>query len=447
MNDKTQTANNENAGEGTADFLSNSNILVVDDEEFIRSFLYEALIDKGYNVVLADDCEQATKKLETESFDLIISDINLPGLSGNDLLKFCRKNYQNTEIILITGAPGLDNAVDAVKNGAFDYLAKPITIEKLYKRVREALEKSSQKPKNIMAKNQGIPDIGYDFVRTLGTGNMAVVFLVEKDKKQYAMKILKRDSNSTEFDLKTQRFFREAEILSGIDHPNIVKITEFGRDKESHRPYLVMEYVDGNPLNQFMSKYNFNFDQSISLIRQIASALHIVHNYGIVHRDVKPANILLTNDNIIKLTDFGIAGIEDSNLTMTREILGSPAYMSPEAFDYSAKKDHRSDIFPLGIIAYELFTGKKPFRGESIHEIMLEIKKKKPIEPLKIKPDLTPEIQDILAKMLAKSPDDRFKNASQIVDAIDRVSGKSPDKEGFTARLLRTLVLRKPTWS
>lgn len=420
-------------------------ILVVDDDEYVRVFLKEVLEQQYYEVDTCHDCQEAIEKLKIFSYHLILSDINLPGMSGNELLSLCREKYKSTEIILITGEPDLEDAVKTVKQGAFDYLSKPITPERLCERVNAALKHNYNKQK--MSSNElNSPHNSYSVVRTLGAGNMGVVLLVKKDEQYYAMKILRRENYDPKHHLKVQRFIREAEILSQIDHPNVIKIFEYGVSEDEEIPYIVMEFIPGRPLNHHMRSNNFTLDQILSIIRQIAQALAIVHEFGVIHRDVKPGNIILTDDMVLKLTDFGIARIDTSELTITREILGSPAYMSPEAFENSVRSDARSDIFSLGVIAYELLTGVKPFHGETIGEMMNAIKFQRPIEPLKINSSIPPGLQDILAKMLAKKPEERFSSAAEIIKALDFEDARKQGKEGITRKLLRTLLLRKPTW-
>ncbi len=430
----------------TLDDIQNSRILVVDDDEMVRMLLHKALKIQGYEVDLAGTFHEALEKLALLHYDLILTDINLPDISGEELLVFCKTNYKSTEVILITGAPQLDGAIQDIKKGAFDYLAKPIALEKLYERVNAALIQSKTKHNISINTEDTLSDTGYSVVRTLGSGNMGVVLLVEKNKNYYAMKILRRESKDPLSDLKVKRFIREAEILAKIDHPNIVKVLEFGMSGEEGVPYFVMEFIASQPLNHYIAQKTLSTNEQVSIIRDISLALNVVHNEGILHRDIKPGNILITEDHQVKLTDFGIARVGDSNLTIPTEILGSPAYMSPEAFDSSQIKDQRSDIFSLGTIAYELLTGQKPFNGETIGEVMNEIRFNRPIEPMKIVPNLPPYLQDILAKMLAKKPEDRFDSAEKVVEALDHQSKNISQKEGITARLLRTLILRKPTW-
>lgn len=420
-------------------------ILIVDDEENLLAFLKELLELKNYFVETSQSASDAIEKLKSNKYDLILSDINMPEISGIDLLELCKKEYKNTEIMLITGDPNLDGAVQAVKKGAFDYLSKPISPERLYERVKASLNHAKHKsPQRSQLGNS--PHHDYSVVRTLGAGNMGVVLLVKKGNHYYAMKILRRENYDPQHHLKVQRFIREAEILSQISHPNVIKIFEYGVSEDEEIPYIVMEFIPGRPLNHHMRSNNFNNDQIIHIIRQLANALSVVHDFGILHRDVKPSNIILTDDLTLKLSDFGIAKIESSSLSLTREILGSPAYMAPEAFENSIKLDNRSDIFSMGVIAYELLTGVKPFHGETIGEMMNAIKFQRPIEPLKINNSFPPYLQDILAKMLAKKPDERFSKAKDIITALDYEDARKQGKEGLTRKLLRTLLLRKPTW-
>jgi len=430
---------NENKGQPT--------ILVLDNDEALSNFLKKNLELKDYSVEIALTEQTAIEKIKNQHFDLVISDINLPNMSCNDLLKLCQTKTKSTELIIITGDPDLQEAVNAVKQGAFDYLSKPINPKQLYERVHSAI-KHKQELRTNKPTRTGMNSLynGYSIVRTLGAGNMGVVLLVKKNSHYYAMKIMRRDNQTSQHHLKVKRFIREAEILSKINHHNITKIFEYGVSEEDNIPYIVMEFVPGRPLNHYMRFNNFTNEQIIHIIRQLSEALVMIHSCDILHRDIKPGNILISDNLDLKLTDFGIARIEGADVTLTHEVLGSPAYMSPEAFDTSIHTDYRSDIFSIGVIFYELLTGIKPFHGETIAEMMNAIKFKKPIEPLKINNSFPPYLQDIIAKMLAKKPDERFSKAEDIIIALDFENAKRQNKEGITQKLLRTLLLRKPTW-
>lgn len=274
---------------------------------------------------------------------------------------------------------------------------------------------------------------GFSVIRTLGAGNMGVVLLVEKNGERYAMKLVRRvvkTKNNPETSL--QKFMRKAKILSTIHHPNVVEIIEYGVSSPTEEgvPFLVMEFVQGHPLNQLPGAEEQSLDWKLSVVRQIASALEAVHSLGIVHRDVKPGNILVSNDGTAKLDDFGVAGIVDLDPDATLDVLGSPAYMAPEAFDSGKVKDNRSDIFSLGVVAYELITGVKPFHGANFEEMKRAVKRSAPIDPGLLEPSLPPGTQNALAGMLAKSPSDRFQFIGDVIQALSPPYPEPPPSAG-----------------
>jgi FixJ family two-component response regulator/tRNA A-37 threonylcarbamoyl transferase component Bud32 len=437
-----------------------SRILVVDDDGMIRDMLKEILEREKYCIDLSESSGDALEKLIDYKYSLLLLDANLPGISGFELLKYCKKHHPLMEIIMITGNPELDDAISTVKDGAFDYIAKPFSVEKLVTRVKDALKhqkqqliKSLSTQGNNLVSKTGTPQTplpDYRVIKTLGAGTMGVVLLVEKDKKYYALKILRKEGNESNHSLRIKRFLREAKILSQIEHPNVVKVFDSDLPEEDvSTPYILMEYVDGKPLTDFIKQDSFNLEQKLYIIGQIASALAIVHKFGVLHRDVKPSNILVTEDYVAKLSDFGIAKISDSSLTMTHEVLGSPAYMPPEIFKPNKLIDSRSDIFSLGILSYELITGEKPFHGETVSEMMDAIQKSKPKEPKKLVPDLPMPIQKLLENMLRKNPEDRFQNASEIVETINSL-GRKESMEDTVIRpkgFLRSILPAGKVWS
>ncbi len=437
-------------------------ILVVDDDPLIRNMLSEILSPKGYQIDLSEGSGDALEKLIDFKYQLLLLDANLPGISGFELLKYCKKHHPNMEIIMITGNPELDDAISTVKDGAFDYIAKPFSIEKLSSRVAEALKSQKERVScfskpgsagNIStatiittgcAMETPLPD--YKVVKTLGAGTMGVVLLVEKDQRLYALKILRKEGDPETHSSRVKRFLREAEILSQIDHPNVVKIYDSGFPKNSDVPFILMEYIDGKPLTDYIKKKGLTMEQKLYVIAQIASALAIVHKFGVLHRDVKPSNVLVASGYTAKLSDFGIARISDSSLTMTHEVLGSPAYMPPESFNSKKPLDNRSDIFSLGILSYELITGSKPFHGETVGEMMSAIQYARPAEPRKIIPDIAQSIQDILANMLQKNPEDRYQSASKIVQAINNVGRKADDTDTSSLKFLKNMIYGNRVW-
>ena len=422
-------------------------ILVVDDEEAIRKFLLAGL-GRKYYVEAADSSEEAAEKINRSPFNLIICDINMSGISGKEFFMECRKVFPEIPFILMTGMPKFSDAVNLVKEGAFYYLPKPIELTLLYSLIDKAISEKNAKPNPADSLSES-EFMGYKIIKTLGVGNVGTVMLVEKGGNYFAVKILRKDTTPESYAIRMQRFAREAEILRRIDHPNIVKIYDYNFDDRKGLPYLIMEHVNGRQLSHYIKQKNLDFDRKISIIKQTADALDYVHRQGIIHRDIKPENILVTEDGIVKITDFGIGKIVDSELTITGDVMGSPAYMSPESFDSAKTIDYRTDIFSLGVICYELFTGVRPFEGDTLYKLLDAIREKKPEEPMKINPQIDSWLQDVMAKMLDKNPDKRFISAFEIVKAINHYTADNNAEHvssGMTSRILRSMLFINNIW-
>jgi len=254
---------------------------------------------------------------------------------------------------------------------------------------------------------------------------MGIVFLAEKQDEnenpvQYALKIVKASLSEERNQKLMARFFNEIEAVSRLNHTNIVKVFEHGYAEEERIPYFVMEYVKGKTLKDYCHEScSLDMKQRLSIIRQIASALAQAHKHGIYHRDVKPDNILVENDSEVRLMDFGIAHIPNSDLTATQQAMGTPAYLSPEAIN-SSRIDHRADIFSLGSLSYELLVGRKPFTGDTFFEIANKIQNIAPESPQKNNPAFPAFLSGILARMLKKDPADRYQTVDELIDDLDR---------------------------
>ena len=201
----------------------------------------------------------------------------------------------------------------------------------------------------------------YEIVKELGRGTMGVVYQAHDPQidRMVALKVLRPDRVvSQDFVL---RFLREAKAIGRISHANIVTVYDVGQDHGTI--YIAMEFLEGRPLNEVIKGRTLPASEAVEMCAQVAEALGYAHSRGITHRDIKPSNIILTPDNRIKLTDFGIARIEDpeaAQQTQAGDILGTPVYMAPEQV-MGQKADGRTDLYALGVIAYEMVTGKRPF--------------------------------------------------------------------------------------
>jgi eukaryotic-like serine/threonine-protein kinase len=251
---------------------------------------------------------------------------------------------------------------------------------------------------------------GYRFVKKLSASAHSAIYLAERESSdlKVALKVLQQVPDIADGIGAFDRFLQEYELIAEIDHPNIVKIYDLGvGDDHAH---IVMEYLGGGDLKHRI-KSGIAERQAVSYLTQIAGALAKVHEVGILHRDLKPGNIMLRTDDTIALIDFGLAKRMRLRLEITDEgeIFGTPYYMSPEQ-GHGNGVDHRSDIYSLGIIFYEMLTGRKPFRGESAMGIIYQ-HAKAPV------PLLSPRLsryQALLNMMLAKDPDDRLQSADEV---------------------------------
>ena len=401
-------------------------ILVVEDNDAVRRYLIRGLQLDGHSVDQAASGTEAMARFEETVYDLVLTDVNLPGASGLQLFEYCKGRRPQTEVIILTGHPKVRDAVSTVKLGAFDYLEKPVRLDDLRGRIKSALEAHAESVEQgvagTVADGRRPVSDSYRVVRTLGSGNVGVVLLVEREGQLYAMKVLKPENEQLKNEKLVRRFLREGSIISQLEHPGVVKVFEFGFRHGRQGPYIIMEYVDGLSLADVISEGKTDFADRLKIVHQIAAALSVVHGKGIVHRDIKPSNILVGKDGRAKVTDFGIAYLASSSrLTATLEVLGSPSYMAPESFTGVRDIDHRADIFSLGVLAYELLVGRRPFQATTIPGVINEITSTRPVAPSTIDSDFPLAVQNVLAQMLAKEPGDRYQNTAHIVSELAHI--------------------------
>jgi serine/threonine-protein kinase len=270
----------------------------------------------------------------------------------------------------------------------------------------------------------------YVLEKTLGRGAMATVYLGVDPKinRKVAIKTiaLAEEFSDADLDDAKAQFLREAESAGRLNHPNIIAIYDTGED--GNVAYLAMEYFSGKALNHYAQADNLLPPKWVlELTARAADALHYAHGQNVVHRDIKPANLMYdAATDTMKITDFGIARLTDTSRTKTGIILGTPSYMSPEQLTASAVTGS-SDLYSLGITMYQLLTGTTPFRSDSIPKLMDKIMNDKHKPVSSIRDDLPTEIDEVLAKMLSKRPEDRFPNGRALAlalrDCISSIEG------------------------
>ncbi len=291
---------------------------------------------------------------------------------------------------------------------------------------------------------------GYRLVTPLRSGGMGTVYYAEHTLigRRAAIKILHPEVSRNPHVL--SRFLIEARAANDIQHPNVVEITDIGQSDDVH--FIVMSFLDGETLGERLERNRIlDEDVAVRIVRQIASALAAAHDHGIVHRDLKPENIFLLNHpdypDYVKVLDFGIAkligphGPDAVRNTMAGTVLGTPAYMSPEQCHPESELDHRSDIYSLGIILYEMLTGMVPFRFEALPDVMLAHMRDVPVPPIDLNPKLSKAMNAAILRALEKEPARRFGTMRELRNAIENALGPpsatvtgAPDQEDAECR-------------
>lgn len=260
----------------------------------------------------------------------------------------------------------------------------------------------------------------YEIIGELGRGAMGIVYKARDPliDREVAIKAINIDLLTAEERNEYEaRFFQEAKAAGRLNHPSIVTIYDVGRSGEI--AYITMEYLQGRELRDILNETPFlPIKEVLQIVTQVALGLAFAHDHGVIHRDIKPSNIVILHDGHVKITDFGIARIASSVVrTQTGMVLGSPKYMSPEQVMGNVI-DHRSDIFSLGVVLYEMLTGKPPFIGANINAIMYQTLHTIPAPPSSVNP-LVPSILDyIVAKTLAKDVSARYQHAQELANDL-----------------------------
>lgn len=285
----------------------------------------------------------------------------------------------------------------------------------------------------------------YEIVKELGKGAMGVVYEGKDPSigRRVAIKTARRDmmERSGLAEEMLERFLREARAAGMLSHPHIITIYDVG--EEEGIAYIAMEYVEGKDLDTLLDdQCRFSIEQAVEYGIQICEALHCAHTQGIVHRDVKPANIMIPTHGPLKVADFGIARTHDSTLTQDGALMGTPSYMSPEQF-MGQKVDARADLFSVGIILYEMLTGEKPFTGEALTTIMHHILKSDPTPPIEFNYLIPEALNAVVMRALSKRPQNRYQDGKSMADALRESLKPNPNTNiinGCEPQIEKTLI-------
>jgi serine/threonine-protein kinase len=285
----------------------------------------------------------------------------------------------------------------------------------------------------------GVSQLGpYRLARKLGEGGMGAVYLAEdtRDKRKVALKILPRKHGQDPDFVK--RFKRETELGTKLRHAHIVGALEAGEDQGYH--FYVMEYCEGEPLDRALQRENrFPVFRALEIVRQVAGALRYAHDHAVIHRDIKPGNIMLTPAGTARLLDLGLSKDLGANQTSFRTadgaIVGTPHYISPEQASGERKIDGRTDIYSLGATLYQLLTGSAPFAGSTTVEVLYQHVHSELPNPRDLRPEIPEGVVHVLRRMMAKSPEDRYRDCGDLIADLDElIGGKTPKTVVLSAK-------------
>jgi DNA-binding response OmpR family regulator len=429
---------------------SDYTLLVVDDNDENRDLLSRRLQRKGFKTLVAEDGARALEVIAREAVDLVLLDIMMPGLNGFDVLRILREQPQTADlpVIMATAKTQSEDVVEALELGANDYVTKPLDFPIVLARIMTQLR--SRRPgaaSGPAAPAEPTPaTIGpgtvladrYRLEKKLGAGNYGAVYrALHLDlEKAVAVKVL-QTSFGTEHEA-VARFRREGVAACRIKHPNAVAILDFGITPGGVA-FLVMELLEGRSLEDELALSGLvSARRTAALVAPVCEALAEAHREGIVHRDVKPANIFLHLDarggEVPKVLDFGIAKLVGEvalaqKLTLDGYILGTPAYMAPERFRAKGAYDGRADVYSVGIVLYQMLTGRLPFppTDDDPMAVMVQHLRLAPAPLRKLVGNLPAEFDALTLRCLEKSAD-RRPTAGELARELARLAEELPDQ-------------------
>jgi len=402
-------------------------VLIIDDDPDLRSLLAHYIKQRWADAVV-DELDPLTRGIPDRdfplgSYDAVILDYMLGRGDGLDWLQKLKARADCPKVLFLTGAGNEIIAVRAMKAGADDYQRKQeLTREKLLASLRELTAPAAERTSaELAARMEGhslgarvrIP--GIKVLRLIGEGGMARVYLAsrEGDDEPLVVKILRREVLSNRTAL--ERFMEEYSLVERIQSRHVARI--FGHGNVDDHAYLVMEFFEGGDLNRRLDGKPIAPAEALRIFRQLMFALGEIHEKGILHRDLKPQNLMFREDGTLAILDFGIAKQIDATVDRTNagEILGTPRYMSPEQVQ-GRVLDMRTDIYSAGVLLYQMVTGRHLFEGDTAMEVALHhLNTPPPSLPDELEP-----YQRLMDKLLEKDRDARFRNADEVIGFLTR---------------------------
>jgi serine/threonine protein kinase len=414
-------------------------VLVADDDAVWRRLLDQNIRRWGYEVVTAEDGQQAWEILQENAAPRIaVLDWQMPELDGVEICRRIRRslNLPFVYTIILTSRGTREDMVAGLESGADDYIVKPVDMAILRSRLTAAVRIVQAVPPP-----RQIP--GYQLLGRLGAGAMATVYKARQLSldRVVAVKILpKKFCQRPEF---VARFYAEGRAAAKLNHPNIVAALDVGRHGDTH--YFVMEYVEGHTVHERIVKEGpYAETNALAIGIQVATALDHAHHAGLIHRDVKPKNILITKAGVAKLADMGLARAVSDREAAEAEAgraFGTPYYISPEQIRADMDIDYRADIYGLGATLYHMVTGKPPFEGPDVATILRKHLREPLVPPDHVNRELTNGMSEIIELCMAKNPAKRYATTADLIEDLQAVADGRPPAQAHKLLTLPELIV------
>ena len=395
---------------------------MVDDNRISRELMNRRLVREGYEVVVVDSGASALEAMRLHPVELVLLDLHMPDVSGQQVLQQLRSDYHPLElpVFMVSASDDAPSMVHCIEEGATDFLTKPVQFDLLFAKIRQHLR---LKPKSVIFRPESAleyeppPQLGcgdrlahYRLVEVVGQGGMGSVFRAQDSRllRWVALKIIQFEPKPG---VALERFLTEARALARVNHPGVVKIFEIGLEPCR---FLAMELIEGKPLVEALE--GRSTEEILEAFVQLLEALEAIHLQGIVHRDLKPGNVLVTEDGLVKLMDFGLARTAEFDPLQGDSLYGTPMYMAPECFCRElGRVDAQSDLFAVAVMLYECLTGQHPFGSESLGELIQLITQ---ANPPRCQADVPSALNDLVMAGLAKEKSQRLATARQFAQCL-----------------------------
>lgn len=405
--------------------------IVIFEENKLHQRLYQNLLmGRGYNILLVSSIEEYIMIVQRTTPDLVLVNPINSRNNGVAVMEHIRgPKASNNKIPMLVLSPKDDLKLRKIANqlGAVDFLIKHLAPPKeVVKKIDSILEARQPAPKHALdpraLKVGDVLDDRYEIMERIGKGGQGAVFRAfdRRLEEEVAVKILILNPEIAEELLET--FLREVRLSRKVAHKNVVRVHDVGQSGGIH--YITMEFVKGSDLNQFIyDNWGISHADLLEIFIQVAQALQAAHQIGIVHRDIKPQNILITKTGIAKVADFGIATAAGAMLKNTTELsIGTPDYMAPETTQAGCNyADPRIDIYSLGIVMYEAFTGVLPYEGKTVMEKIQLHLEGNALLPSALNPNFPRSLEHVIMTAMRRQPADRYQDMNEMILALHHV--------------------------